>query len=242
MIDTLALMTGIDVPIPEIQVVIHQPTCKEIALAGRESYLLGAQCLCIDKVVFSQGKSLLGDTTNFQIFMAIISDEQMKERQKDVLNALQLFFPLYSPKVLPRSLGLFDKESKEMKIIDDSNFDILQAYIKDIICLSEDKDDFNPKDKKAKEIAEKLKRGRQRIAAQKAAENGGGDMFTQYLSVITVALSSMSLKDAMELTMFQLYDLVERYSMYNAWDIDMRARMAGAKIDKEPDNWMKNIH
>lgn len=242
MIDTLALMTGIDVPIPEIQVVIHQPTCKEIALAGRESYLLGAQCLCIDKVVFSQGKSLLGDTTNFQIFMAIISDEQMKERQKDVLNALQLFFPSYSPKVLPRSLGLFDKESKEMKIIDDSNFDILQAYIKDIICLSEDKDDFNPKDKKAKEIAEKLKRGRQRIAAQKAAENGNGDMFTQYLSVITVALSSMSLKDAMELTMFQLYDLVERYSMYNAWDIDMRARMAGAKIDKEPDNWMKNIH
>lgn len=242
MIDTLALMTGIDIPIPEIQVVIHQPTCKEIALAGRESYLLGAQCLCIDKVVFSQGKSLLGDTTNFQIFMAIISDEQMKERQKDVLNALQLFFPSYSPKVLPRSLGLFDKESKEMKIIDDSNFDILQAYIKDIICLSEDKDDFNPKDKKAKEIAEKLKRGRQRIAAQKAAENGGGDMFTQYLSVITVALSSMSLKDAMELTMFQLYDLVERYSMYNAWDIDIRARMAGAKIDKEPDNWMKNIH
>jgi len=42
--------------------------------------------------------------------------------------------------------------------------------------------------------------------------------------------------------MFQLYDLVERYSMYSAWDIDIRARMAGAKIDKEPDNWMKNIH
>jgi hypothetical protein len=30
--------------------------------------------------------------------------------------------------------------------------------------------------------------------------------------------------------------------MYSAWDIDMRARMAGADIKKDPDNWMKSIH
>lgn len=241
MIDTLALMAGIDVPIPELQVVIHQPTCREIALLGREDYLLGVQCLCIDKNSFSQGKSLSNDITNFQIFMTILNDQEMKESKEKVIKALSLLFPSYSAKFLPRSLGLFNSESKEMKVIDDNNFEILQSYVKDIICLSDKEEDFNPADKKAKEIAEKLKRGRQRIANEKASENSG-DIFTQYLSVITVAIQSISLKDALDLTMFQLYDLVERYTMYSAWDIDMRARMAGAKIDKDPDNWMKGIH
>jgi hypothetical protein len=42
--------------------------------------------------------------------------------------------------------------------------------------------------------------------------------------------------------MFQLYDLVERYNLYVAWDIDIRSRLAGGKPDHHPDNWMKNIH
>lgn len=240
-IDTLALMAGIDVPIPEMQVIIHQPTCREIAMVGRESYLLGVQCLCLDKANFSQDNSLLHNTTNFQIFMAIMQDEQGKERKEDVIKAVQLLFPAYSLKFLPKNLGLFNLETKEMKFIDENNFELLQSYIKDIICVSKEEGNYNPGDAKAKEIAEKLRRGRQRVAAQKAAENGG-DIFTQYLSVVTVGLHSMSLQEALDLTMFQLYDLVERYSMYSAWDIDIRARMAGAKVDKEPDNWMKNIH
>ena len=52
----------------------------------------------------------------------------------------------------------------------------------------------------------------------------------------------MSLQDVMNLTMYQLYDLIERYSLYINWDIDIRSRLAGAKMDREPENWMKNIH
>jgi hypothetical protein len=52
----------------------------------------------------------------------------------------------------------------------------------------------------------------------------------------------MSLKDCCDLTLYQLYDLIERYTLYTSWDIDTRARMAGAKIDRPTENWMKNIH
>ena len=52
----------------------------------------------------------------------------------------------------------------------------------------------------------------------------------------------MSLQDAMDLTMFQLYDLVERYMLYINWDMDIRCRLAGGKPENTPDNWMKNIH
>ena len=85
-------------------------------------------------------------------------------------------------------------------------------------------------------------RARQRVAAQKGQDESNASMFAQYLSILTVGLGSMSLKDLINLTMYQLYDLVERYTLYTAWDIDIRSRLAGGKPDSTPDNWMKNIH
>jgi hypothetical protein len=52
----------------------------------------------------------------------------------------------------------------------------------------------------------------------------------------------MSLEDCMNLTMYQLFDLIERYMLYNSWDMNIRARMAGAKMEAQPENWMKSIH
>jgi hypothetical protein len=43
-------------------------------------------------------------------------------------------------------------------------------------------------------------------------------------------------------TVYQLFDLVDRYSLYLNWDIDIRARLAGAQPNSETENWMKNIH
>ena len=128
-------------------------------------------------------------------------------------------------------------------LIDETNFIFLQNIIREIFCYSLEKmkqETFNPANKKAKEIAEKLMRGRKRVAELKGENNVS--IFSQYLSILTVGLHSMSLKDCMDLTMYQMYDLVERYQLYINWDIDIRARMAGAKIESQPDNWMKNIH
>jgi hypothetical protein len=37
----LALMTGVDIPIPELQTVLHQPTLKEISYVGEKEFLTG---------------------------------------------------------------------------------------------------------------------------------------------------------------------------------------------------------
>jgi len=52
----------------------------------------------------------------------------------------------------------------------------------------------------------------------------------------------MSLDDLLDLTLYQLFDLVERYTLWFDWDIDLRQRLAGAKPKKEAENWMKSIH
>ena len=52
----------------------------------------------------------------------------------------------------------------------------------------------------------------------------------------------MSLHDLTNCTMYQLYDLIERYILYINWDINIRTRLAGGKPDTQPEDWMKNIH
>ena len=237
----LGLMCGIDLPIPELQTTIHQPKIKEIAFVGEKDFFLGVQCLCIDKnIIANQGESLLVNTNNFQIFMTMMKEKEMAEKKDSVINVLSLVFPKYRTLFTPRSIIL---QGDTQIMIDDSNFEILQEYLKEIFCFKSSMSldlGFNPANETAKKIADKLMRGRQRVAEL----NGSADasIFSQYLSMLTVGLDSMSLQDLMDLTMFQLFDLVERYQLYINWDIDIRSRLAGGKPDGKPENWMKNIH
>lgn len=237
----LALMCGSDIPILEMQTVIHQPKIKEIALMGESDFFVAVQCLNIDKSFLRQDKTLLQNTSNFQIFMTVMSEKEAKDKKFATQQLLQLLFPKYNIMFTPRSILLQGKDTS--MIIDENNFEAFQAVLKQIFCISNtinQQAGFNPANEKAREIAEKLMRGRKRVAELNGSANAS--IFSQYLSILTVGLSSMSLQELMELTMFQLYDLVERYQLYINWDIDIRSRLAGAKPDDRPDNWMKNIH
>lgn len=237
----LALMCGSDIPVPECQLIVHQPRIKEIALIGEQDFFIGAQTFCIDKATIVQGKDILDNTNNFQIFMTIMSESETADKKFAVQQLATLLFPEYKISFTPRSIMLIGKQG--MITIDESNFDPLQQIVTQICCLKSGmrgQDVLNPQDAKAKEIADKIMRGRQRIAAEKGEANAS--IFTQQLSILTIGLHSMSLNDLMELTVFQIYDLLERYSLFMNWDMDARTRLAGGKPDSQPDNWMKNIH
>ena len=237
----LALMCGTDIPVPECQLVVHQPCIKEIALIGEREFFTGVQTFCVNKRMFVQDKALLENTNNFQIFMTIMSEKETADKKLAVQQVATLFFPEYKMNFTPRSIILSGKGG--MITVDENNFEPLQDAITQICCLRSgpsDQGNFNPADDKAAEIARKIMRGRQIVAEQKGETNTS--IFSQYLSTLTVGLHSMSLQDLMDLTMFQLYDLVERYMLYINWDMDIRSRLAGAKPESKPDNWMKNIH
>ena len=237
----LSLMCGTDYPVPECQLVIHQPSIKEISFIGEQDFFTGIQCLCLNKTMFVKDETDLSNVNNFQIFMTIMSEKEAADKKAAVQQVCTLLFPKYKVMFTPRSV-LISGEGQTMQI-DESNFEYLQAALSNICCMKTgpmDQTTFNPGNAKAREIAEKLMRGRQRVAAQKGQSNTS--IFSQYLSILTVGLGSMSLQDMMNLTIFQLYDLVERYMLYINWDMDVRCRLAGGKPENQPDNWMKNIH
>ena len=237
----LSLMCGTDYPVPECQLVIHQPSIKEISFIGEQDFFTGIQCLCLNKTMFVKDETDLSNVNNFQIFMTIMSEKEAADKKAAVQQVCTLLFPKYKVMFTPRSV-LISGEGQTTQI-DENNFEYLQTALSTICCMKTgpmDQTTFNPGNAKAREIAEKLMRGRQRVAEQKGQSNTS--IFSQYLSILTVGLGSMSLQDMMNLTIFQLYDLVERYMLYINWDMDVRCRLAGGKPETQPDNWMKNIH
>ena len=237
----LALMAGVDIPVPECHIILHQPRIKEISYIGESVFFTAVQCLSLNKTSFIEDESLLNITSNFQIFMTVMSSDEAVEKKQNVLQLLTLMFPQYKIILTPRSILLNGNDSQS--IIDESNFDTFQEVIRKVFCTSSspmDQTTFNPADKKAEEIAAKLMKARQRVAEQNGA--GGSSVFSQYLSILTVGLNSMSMSELLNLTMYQLYDLIERYMLFTNWDMDIRSRLAGSKPDSKPDNWMKNIH
>lgn len=236
----LALMSGTDIPVPECQVVLHQPVITEIALIGESDFFIGVQTLCLNKTMFIEDKSVLDEINNFQIFMTVINDKDSVDKKEAVKKVLSLVLQKYKVMITPQSIVVNGEDGSH--IIDESNFEPLQIVLRQIFCAKTgpmDQQTFNPGNAKAKEIADKLMRGRRRVAEQKGETNMS--VFSQYLSILTVGLQ-LSLIDLLKTTMYQLYDLMERYALYINWDIDIRSRLAGGKPDKPPENWMKNIH
>ena len=234
------MMCGTDLPVPECQLIIHQPIIKEISLLGEQEFFIGAQCLTLNKSMFVQDKEVLENINNFQIFMMVMNEKEAKDKRNATQQVLQLLLPSYKVLFTPRTL-IFSQEGQNT-IIDETNFEFFQEVLKLVFCAKNgpmDQQSFNPENQKAREIAEKLMRGRARIAAEKGGSNSS--VLSQYLSILTIG-TSMQLQNLMDLTMFQLYDLIERYDLYINWDIDLRSRLAGGKPDKHPDNWMKNLH
>lgn len=241
----LGLMAGIDIPIPELQTVIHQPSIREISYIGEEGFFIAVQFLCLDKKDFVKDESLLDSITNFQIFMAALQNDQVKDTKNHIIDLFALLFPKFKAIFTPQSLILNNIEDKQTIMIDENTFSALQDALRSIFCLDTEfmgggSAAFNPLGKKAEEIAEKLKRGRQRVAAQKGEAQGS--VLGRYISILTVGLHSMSLNNCLDLTLYQLFDLVERYQLFTSWDIDIRARLAGGGSDEKPEDWMKNIH
>lgn len=251
--DGLSLISGADIPIPELGLTLHQPKIKEIALLGDEaSYFLGLQLIGFNKdtIVAEAGedKNRLNNMNDFDIFMALINDPKAQgkqKRQNDIMSIFTIMFPGYTSQLLPRSIYLNNATTKHNITIDESNFSILKNIIIEVGGLKSNaasqNGSYNPKTKKAAEIAAKLMKGRQRVARQKNGSDKDG-ILSRYVSILTVGLRSMSLTDCLNLTVIQLYDLIERFSLWLQWDLDIRAKLAGSTADTKPEDWMKSLH
>lgn len=240
----LALMAGVDIPVPELQTAIHQPKIREIAMMGEPDFFSAIHYLCLDKEALVEDESLLEDLSNFQVLMKVIEQSDSSQKKIAINTLLSFLFPDFKILITPNSIILNNMEKNTRLMIDDNNFNIIQSYLKQILCVNNifqgNNVVYKPANAEAKRIADKLMRGRRKAAELKGKNNES--IFSRYLSILTVGIPSMSLESCLNLTVYQLFDLVERFNLYFEWDIDLRVRLAGGTPKTEAENWMKSIH
>lgn len=243
--DELLLLSGNDIPFPEARVTIHQPRLREIAYIGEENFFTGCEFLNFSKDMLQEkDKVNLINQTNFEILMSIVKDKTPLgiQTKNSILMLLTLIFPEYEINLQEDGIVLF--KDKEFASLNKMNFDEFQKILVQMFCLGRKKDneqDYNPAGDRAKMIAEKLKRGRQRAAAAKGEENEKVAIFSRYISILSVG-ESKDINSFMNYTVYQLFDEFERFELKQNSDIYLQARLAGAQDLEEVDNWMKDIH
>lgn len=244
-IEDIVLGAGIDIPFPEAQAVIHQPTIKEIAYIGEESFFIGCELLKFSKNnLTSEDKNNLGDRTDFDIIMSVMKDRQNPSSQRSATCATLVLMLLFQDCeiLLGKDCLIMRKVTSEEKqdiILDNKNYNKFKEIILSMFCFKDKQEEYNPSGAAAQRIADKIKKGKQKANAQKGQDKIS--IFSRYTSILAVGLQK-DINSLLNYTVYQLYDEFERYELKVQYDVHLQARMAGAKDLKDVDNWMKDIH
>lgn len=230
----LLFLSGNDIPFIEAQLIIHQPTIKEIGLIGEEVFFTGCQLLNFSKNLLNEeDKSNLEDKTNFDILIAILREQNavMQKNRNCVNMVLALLFPEYSIQ-FQQDCILLQKEGDENKYqINGNNFENFKEIISIMFSLKQDEQlTFNPSGELAKKIAAKLQKRHQKLAEDKPDKKI--DILSRYVSILSVA-QHKDMNILLNYTVYQLYDEFKRNELKTSYDIYLKAKMAGAKDLKE---------
>lgn len=240
----LLYLSGNDIPFAAARINITQPKIKDIALLGENNFYAGVEFLKFDKdILTDEGKSQLENYSNFDVLIAIMNEQNITIQQQKIqlTMVLALLFPLHSIEIKSDCISL-EKDNEEFRI-DRTNFEEFKSIIKHMFCLDgeDSNDDYNPSGAMAKQIAEKLKKRRQKISQAKDGDNKRISILEKYVSILTVG-EQKDMNSILNYTVYQLFDELKRYQLKLAWDINLKAKLAGAQDLKDAEDWMKDLH
>lgn len=246
MLNDLLLLSGNDIPFPEANLSIHQPTIKEIGYIGEDSFYMGCEMLTFSKDVLSEEDRInLAHQTDFEILMSILVNRrlsaEMRKNKIDTLLVLSLLFPDCKIEFSLSKILLIKED--EIHSINNQNFKKFKEILNAMFCLkgisSKESSEYNPGGQLAKQIAEKFKKRHQVLASQKGEKKIS--ILSQYISILAVGLPQ-DMRVLLQYTVYQLFDEFHRYELKEEFDYILKARLAGARDLKDVDNWKKDIH
>lgn len=232
------------IPFIEAQIEIHQPTINEISLIGEKNFFIGCQVLTVSKNSLLISDKVVSESySNFDIFMSAMQSREKVEHKNSVNMVLSLLFPECTIKVTNNAILLASPRTSTR--ITAENFDAFQDILKSMFDLGDfdmSLGNYDPYDERARKIAEKLNKGKEKIAKSRGTdEEKDIAIFSRYISILSVGLQ----KDKNELlnyNVFQLKDEFKRFQKKQSFDVYVQAKMAGAQNLDEIDNWMDELH
>lgn len=222
---SLKLLAGDPIDIPNAGRVypLTLKEIKEITLVNY-NYLLVVLCYKSDM--------------NQSIFNNIITNCKLDfDYQNLVLNALSCFF---KDSVSILNNKFYIGEVFQNRYLDNSNYDEFYNILKLQNCMQNTKEEYNPANEKARELIERIKKSK----AKNPPKKNNIDM-ASIISGIVWKSKTINIFNVWDLTIYQLYDALNRMDILDNFDNVMHGYFAGT-IKKEDINfknlsWIKKI-
>lgn len=242
-------LSGEQVLVPECGIFITQPKVRQIVQFGEQKFLTAIQILTDpDTLVqeIKQGNSQLKEMGNFQILLELIKHDESLKSFFDIL--FELCCPNYEVKIIKNSIEFYIEEDDEKVCrgrINSRNFEKFTTVLKELfIFVSNDKNspDYNPANKLAQEIADKIKKGRAKAGQQKGSEKMS--LYGTYVSILSVGMQ-LDMNQLYNYTPFQLYDTFSRYWAKVQSDQFFKIQImpfSNVSESDSPEEWTRNFY
>ena len=243
-------LSGLPVPVKDCNIILTPPKIKEIvASTGEDNFLTAVQIMGHTDVFVGglrEGNPELDFLSDFQILLVILrSDLKTKFLIKGLFD---LIFPEYDVQILENSLEFYLKETGNLIfVMNPFNFESFQEILIELFEPAFSKnEEFNPIDDKAKEIAEKIKRGRDRVnKMKKSGERAGSkSLFATQTSILSVGLG-IDINIFYNYTPFQLHDAFIRFTSKMASDFYQRVSsmpLLDTSKMEAPEEWTRGLY
>ena len=248
-IPRLLLDTKMNIPFPQAQLTIYQPSIAEIGLIGESDFFVAANALSKDYKKY-QDNSDLSNMSNFDILMSVINEktEASYKIREAISKFLFLLFPQYNVNFTPRAFIFQSQEDKtQIHMIDNSSFDEFGQMIFEIFALAEmtgeETGDYNPQGDRARALVEKFRKKRElmsELRQERGEDTTNLSVFGRYMNILAVG----ECKDKNVLRNYSVYQLIEefkRFQLKEAFDYTFQAKMAGATKIKDAKDWTGDV-
>ncbi len=241
----LLLLSGNDIPIEEVHLLLHPPTIKEISYIGEEAFFSGCEFLKFNKnKLNTEDRNRLENTSNFEILMSIMREKNpsVQKTKIEATMVLALLFPTYEIQIDEINMIIKFKQENNEFYLNKDNYDYFIKVLNEVLCLDggANDSDYNPSGSLASQIADKLRDRHNKLAARNK-DNQKVAILSRYISILAVG-ENKDMNSLLNYTIYQLFDEFKRFQLKLAWDIHIKAQLAGAKDLEDVDDWMDDIH
>jgi hypothetical protein len=251
-VDSLTLMAGAPIAVHEYSMIIRQPKVEEIALIGEKKFFTYLSYFKIKNKDFLA--SMVKDKSPEEVQSIITNFFGKNDFDIFVMLCLNDFLFKYGVEIILnliiQDFNGIEKDEENIKIIYSSGhesiitndqFLIIREIINTIFCLDGmDKKGKGAANAMAAEIQEKLDERKRKLEALGVGESESQSIISNLISILTVGSNSINMDDILKMTVYQLFNVMKRFGLYQQYQSQMQAMLAGAS-DIELVDWLQEI-
>ena len=244
----LKFMCGLPVMYGDI-CLVKSPFLKDIAAEGLSKFYQYLSFMTIKKPIMESEEiqKLLSPLSDFEYLVLLA---QMEPENHKIISAAFQFFTDDKPIFLTQPTRIVLGDAAEKRVLTKDNFTGFSELVSLACAMRDPKEDIieflDSDTPRVRALKEKMLKGRRdREEAKKKAKSKTDEKeleLSDLIASLTIGSNTYNMSNVWDLTYYAFQDQLKRMSWREEFDINTRASLAGAKLDKSKlSHWIKSM-